>query len=29
MSVFRTNKNDNYTVMSNYHLKNKNLTYKA
>lgn len=29
MSVFRINKNDNYTVMSNYHLKDKNLTYKA
>lgn len=29
MSVFRVNKNKNYTVMSNYHLKDKNLSLKA
>lgn len=27
--VFRINKTKNYTVMSNYHLQNKNLSYKA
>jgi hypothetical protein len=29
MSVFRINKTKNYTIMSNYHLQNKNLSYKA
>lgn len=29
MSVFRIEKNDNYTVMSNYHLRDKRLSYKA
>jgi len=29
MSVFRIEKNKNYTVMSNYHLKDKNLSLKA
>ena len=29
MPVFRINKNTNYTVMSNYHLKDKNLSLKA
>ena len=29
MSVFRVIKNKNYTVMSNYHLKDKNLSFKA
>ncbi|MBR2248388.1 MAG: hypothetical protein IJ880_15420 [Bacilli bacterium] len=29
MSVFRINKNKNYTIMSNYHLKDKNLSLKA
>ena len=29
MSVFRVEKNNNYTVMSNYHLRDKNLSYKA
>lgn len=29
MSIFRIEKNDNYTVMSNYHLRDKNLSYKA
>ena len=29
MSVFRINKTKNYTVMSNYHLQDKNLSYKA
>ena len=29
MSVFRINKNNNYTVMGNYHLRDKNLSYKA
>ena len=27
--VFRVNKTKNYTVMSNYHLQDKNLSYKA
>ena len=27
--VFRINKTKNYTVMSNYHLQDKNLSYKA
>lgn len=29
MAVFRVNKNKNYTVMSNYHFKDKNLSLKA
>ncbi|MCI6266037.1 MAG: hypothetical protein MR598_04250 [Erysipelotrichaceae bacterium] len=29
MSVFRINKTNNYTVMSNFHLQDKNLSYKA
>lgn len=29
MSVFRIEKNYNYTTMSNYHLRDKNLSYKA
>jgi hypothetical protein len=29
MAVFRVNKNTNYTVMSNYHLRDKNLSLKA
>jgi len=29
MAVFRVEKNKNYTVMSNYHLKDKSLTLKA
>ena len=29
MSVFRIEKSKNYTVMSNYHLRDKNLSYKA
>ena len=29
MPVFRINKNTNYTVMSNYHLKDTNLSLKA
>ena len=29
MSVFKIEKNQNYTVMSNYHLRDKNLSYKA
>ena len=29
MAVFRVEKTKNYTVMSNYHLKNKSLTLKA
>lgn len=29
MSVFRVEKNKNYTVMSNYHLKDKRLSFKA
>ena len=29
MSVFKIEKNQNYTVMSNYHLQDKNLSYKA
>ncbi len=29
MSVFKIEKTRNYTVMSNYHLKDKNLSYKA
>ena len=29
MSVFKIEKNKNYTVMSNYHLRDKKLSYKA
>jgi len=29
MAVFRVNKNKNYTVMSNYHFKDKNISLKA
>ena len=29
MSVFRIEKNKNYTVMSNHHLRNKDLSLKA
>ena len=29
MSVFRINKTDNYTVMSNYHLKDKSISLKS
>ena len=29
MAVFRIEKNKDYTVMSNYHLRDKNLTFKA
>ena len=29
MSVFKIEKNRNYTVMSNYHLRDRNLSYKA
>ena len=29
MSVFKIEKNQNYTVMSNYHLRDRNLSYKA
>lgn len=29
MSVFRVAKNRNYTIMSNHHLKDKNLSFKA
>lgn len=29
MSVFKIEKNKNYTVMSNYHLRDRNLSYKA
>ena len=29
MAVFRVKKNSNYTVMSNYHLRDKYLSYKA
>ena len=29
MSVFRINKTNNYTVMSNFHLQDKNLSYKT
>ena len=29
MAVFKIEKNSNYTVMSNYHLQDKNLSYKA
>ena len=29
MSIFRVNKNKNYTIMSNYHLRDRNLSLKA
>ena len=29
MSVFKIEKNKDYTIMSNYHLRDKNLSYKA
>ena len=29
MAVFRTVKNSNFTVMSNYHLRDKNLSLKS
>ncbi len=29
MSVFKIEKNKNYTIMSNYHLRDRNLSYKA
>ena len=29
MSIFKIEKNSNYTVMSNYHLRDRNLSYKA
>ncbi len=29
MSVFKIEKNNNYTIMSNYYLKDRNLLYKA
>ena len=29
MSVFRIEKNNNFTIMSNYHLRDKNLSLKA
>lgn len=29
MTVFRANKNENYTIMSNYHLRDKSLSLKA
>lgn len=29
MSIFRVEKTKNYTVMSNYHLRDKNLSFKA
>lgn len=29
MPVFKIEKNKNYTVMSNYHLRDKKLSYKA
>ena len=29
MAVIRVQKTDNYTVMSNHHLRNKNLSLKA
>lgn len=29
MAIFRINKNKNYTVMSNYHLKDANMSFKA
>ena len=29
MTVFKIEKNQNYTVMSNHHLRDRNLSYKA
>ena len=29
MSVFKVEKTKDYTIMSNYHLRDKNLSYKA
>ena len=29
MSVFKIDKNNNYTVMSNYHLGDRSLSYKT
>ena len=29
MAVFRVEKTDNYTVMSNYHLRDKSISLKA
>ena len=29
MQIFKIKKNSNYTVISNYHLKDKDLSYKA
>ena len=29
MAVYRVNKSRNYTVMSNFHLRDKNLSLKA
>lgn len=29
MAIFRVNKNKDYTVMSNYHLRDKNISFKA
>ncbi len=29
MQIFRVEKNRNYTTMSNYHLRDKKLSYKA
>lgn len=29
MAVFKIEKNQNYTVMSNHHLRDRNLSYKA
>ena len=29
MTKFKVNKNGNYTIMSNYHLKEKNMSLKA
>lgn len=29
MSIFKIEKNKNYTVMSNHHSRDKNLSYKA
>ena len=29
MSIFKIEKTKDYTVMSNYHLRDKNLSYKA
>ena len=29
MSVFKIEKNKDYTIMSKYHLRDKNLSYKA